>query len=142
MAETEEERKARMLEELKGKNVAYYSVMLTAYISARVDANKAIFAFSSTGIGFLVAIASKLQQLSACAKAVYVGALLAFFAAACSTLFVYVKNAKAIESYIRSEGNEKAKDFELKTWKYVNYVSFSVGLALLLVLAVLEVLLR
>ena len=128
----------RALEELKGKNVAHYSVMLAAYLNARVDANKAIFAFSSTGIGFLIAISSKLQQLGSCAKIVYVGALLAFFVAACSTLFVHIKNVKAIESYIRSE-EENKKDFELKTWNYVNYVSFAAGLALLLVFAVLGI---
>jgi len=138
MAETEEQRKEPVPEELRGKNVAHYSVMLAAYIGARVDANKAIFAFSSTGIGFLVAVSNKLQQLGSCAKIVYVGALLAFFVAACSTLFVYVKNAEAIESYIRNE-EEKKKDFELKTWKYVNYISFALGLALLLVFAVLGV---
>ena len=56
MAETSEEREQRLLRELEGKNVAHYSVMLTAFINARVDANKAIFAFSSTGIGLLIAM--------------------------------------------------------------------------------------
>ena len=129
MAETEEQRQVRMPDELKGKNVAHYSVMLAAYINARIDANKAIFAFSSTGIGLLIAIANKLQQLSTSIKLVYVGALVAFFVAACSTLLVYIHNAKAIESYIRNEGNEKSMDFTLNTWKYVNYVSFALGLA-------------
>ena len=128
MAETQEQQRDRTLEELKGKNVAHYSVMLAAYINARVDANKAIFAFSSTGIGLLIAIANKTQQLGTCVKIIYVGALLAFFVAACSTLLVFIRNAKAIESYIWSEGNEKAMDFKLNTWKYVNYVSFVVGL--------------
>ena len=68
MAETKEQQEQRKLEELKGKNIAHYSVMLTAFINARVDANKAIFAFSSTGIGLLIAMATKLQQLSGCLK--------------------------------------------------------------------------
>ncbi len=138
MTETEEQRRERVLEELKGKNVAHYSVMLAAYINARIDANKAILAFSSAGIGFLIAISSKLQQLGFCAKTVYVGALIAFFFAACSTLVVYAKNANAIESYIRSE-KEKENDFELKKWKYINYILFAAGLALLLVFAVLVI---
>jgi preprotein translocase subunit Sec61beta len=139
MAETEQQRQQRELEELKGKNVAHYSVMLAAYINTRVDANKAIFAFSSAGVGFLIATVNKLQQLSNFVKIVYAGALVAFFVAACSTLFVHVKNAKAIEFYIRSEGKEKAMDYELKTWKYVNYVSFAVGLALSLVLTIAQI---
>jgi len=110
--------------------------MLAAYISARVDANKAIFIFSSTGIGLLIAIATKLQSLGTCIKFLYIGALVAFFVAVCSTLLVHIRNAKAIESYIRNEGNEKAMDFKLKTWKYINYVSFAIGLALSLVFTI------
>jgi len=132
MAETEEQKQQRVLDELKGKNVAHYSVMLAAYINARVDANKAIFAFSSTGIGLLIVIVDKLQQLSICVKIVYIGALVAFFAAVCSTLLVYICNAKSIWSYIRNEGSEKA-EFKLDTWKYINYVLFAIGLALSLV---------
>jgi len=60
MPETEEQRQQRMLDELKGKNVAHYTVMLAVYINVRVDANKAIFVFSSSGIGLLIAIADKL----------------------------------------------------------------------------------
>jgi len=60
MPETEDQRQHRVLDEVKGKNVAHYSVMLAAYINARVDANKAIFVFSSTGIGLLITIANKL----------------------------------------------------------------------------------
>jgi len=73
---------------------------------------------------------------STCVKLVYAGALLAFFVSACSTLLVFISNTKAIESYIRSEGNEKAMDFRLNTWKYVNYVSFAFGLALSLIFTI------
>lgn len=138
MAENEELKIQPLSEELKGKNVAHYSVMLAAYINARVDANKAIFAFSSTGIGLLIAIASKQQQLSVCVKLVYVGALVAFFVAAFSTLLVFVGNAKAIESYIRNEGKEELMDFQLNTWKYINFFFFVVGLALSLVFTIAE----
>ena len=131
MPETPQQEQQRKLDELKGKNVAHYSVMLAAYINALVDANKAIFVFSSTGIGLLIAIVDKPQQLSICVKIVYIGALVAFFAAVCSTLLVYISNSKAIESYIRSEGKEKDMEFKLNTWKYINYISFAIGLALL-----------
>ena len=133
MPETEEQRQQRVLDELKGKNVAHYSVMLAAYINARVDASKAIFVFSSTGIALLIATANKLQSFGTCVKLLYVGALVAFFVAVCSTLLVHIQNAKAIESYIRSEGNGKAMDFKLKTWKYINYFSFAIGLAMALI---------
>jgi len=136
MAETKEQQQQRAIDELKGKNVAHYSVMLAAYINARVDANKAIFVFSSTGIGLLIAIMNKLQQLSIYLKIVYIFALLAFFVAVCSTLLVHIHNAKTIESYIRNEGNEKSLEFKLNTWKYINYISFAIGLLLSLVFTI------
>jgi hypothetical protein len=139
MAETEEQRQQRLLDELKGKNVAHYSVMLAAYINTSVDATKAVFVFSSTGIGLLIAIAAKLQQLSICVKIVYIGALVAFFAAVCSTVLVHIRNTKAIESYIRSEGKEKYMDYKLNTWKYINYFSFAIGLALSLVFTIVGI---
>jgi hypothetical protein len=138
MAETPEQEQQRLLDELKGKNVAHYSVMLAAYINARVDANKAIFVFSSTGIGLLIAIVDKLQQLSICVRIVYIGALVAFFAAVCSTLLVHICNAKAIESYIRNKG-EESMEFKLNTCKYINYISFAIGLALSLVFTVVGI---
>jgi len=139
MPETEDQQQQRLLDELKGKNVAHYSVMLAAYINARVDANKAIFVFSSTGIGLLIAIANKLQLLCTCIKIIYIGALVAFFVAACSTLFVHIRNAKAIESYIRNEGNEDSMNFKLNTWKYVNYISFAIALVLSLVFTIVGI---
>jgi len=132
MAETDQQRDQRLLDELKGRNIAHYSVMLAAYINARIDANRAIFLFSSTAIGLLIAIANKLQSLGISIKLLYVGALAAFFVAVCSTLFVYARHAEAIESYIRGEGKETAMDFKLNTWKHINYVSFAIGLALAL----------
>lgn len=139
MPETEDQQQQRLLDELKGKNVAHYSVMLAAYINARVDANKAIFVFSSTGIGLLIAIANKLQLLCTCIKVIYIGALVAFFVAACSTLFVHIRNAKAIESYIRNEENEESMNFKLNTWKYVNYISFAIALVLSLVFTIVGI---
>ena len=136
MTEPEEQ---RVLDELKGKNVAHYSVMLAAYINARVDANKAIFVFSSTGIGLLIAIANKLQQLSTVVKIMYIAALVAFFVAVCSTLLVHIRNAKAIESYIKNQGDDKSMDFKLNTWKYVNYISFAIGLASSLVFTIVGI---
>jgi Na+/proline symporter len=123
--ETPEEERDRKLRELEGKNISHYSVMLAAYVSARVDANKAIFAFSSAGIGVLVAVwyGNKLKSVSACTQTMYLIALVAFLIAVITTLFVHVANANIIESYI-TQSDEKTKEFKLKSWMYVNYFAF------------------
>ena len=136
MPESDAQHTQRVLEELKGKNIAHYSVMLAAYISARVDANRAIFVFSSSGIGLLIAVAGKLHCLGTCIKVVYIGALVSFFVAVVSTLLVHIRNAESIETHIRNEGIDKSMDFNLSTWKYVNYISFAIGLALSLAFTV------
>ncbi len=136
MSESKDQEQQRRLDELKGKNVAHYSVMLAAVINARIEANKATFTFSSTGIGLLVALQSKLQHACNFTTIAYVGALVAFFISACSTLLVFVSNTSAIKSYIINESEEKTKGFTLKTWKYVNYISFGIGLLLALAFTV------
>lgn len=128
--ETPEEERDRKLRELEGKNISHYSVMLAAYIGARIDANKAIFAFSSAGIGILVAVAEKVRKVSTCTQTMYLISLVAFLAAVISTLFVHVANAKAIESYI-TQDDEKSKEFKLKTWIYFNYIAFAVAVCFL-----------
>src|SRR5262245_5539433 len=100
---------------------------------------KRFLCFSSSGIGLLIAIANKLQQLNTFAKIMYIGALVSFFVAVCSTLFVHSRNAKAIESYIKNQGDDKSMDFKLNTWKYVNYISFAIGLASSLVFTIVGI---
>jgi len=128
--ETPEEERDRKLRELEGKNISHYSVMLAAYIAARTDANKAIFAFSSAGIGVLVAIAEKMQKVSACTQTMYLISLVAFLLAVISTLFVHIANANAVESYI-TQNDEKSKGFKLKSWMYFNYIAFGMAVCFL-----------
>jgi len=52
VAETPQQEQQRKLNELEGKNIAHYSVMLAAYIAARVDANKGVFAFSRLALAY------------------------------------------------------------------------------------------
>lgn len=135
MAESNDQQEQRELEELKGKNIAHYSVMLGALINAQIESNKAIFTFSSAAIGLLVT-QSKTQEACGHTPMLYKLALIAFFVAACSTLFVFVSNANEIESRIRNEGKEKSAAIKLRTWKYINYISFGVGLLLTLAFAI------
>jgi hypothetical protein len=136
MPESEEQRQQRVLKELEGKNVAHYSVMLAAYISAVVDPNKAIFTLSSAGVGLLVALVDRLTNLTSFSKFLYCASLIFFSLTIISTLFVLGSNAKAIEGYIRDDSRVGSK---LKTWKYINYVLFAVSLTLMITLAIVLV---
>ncbi len=51
------ERRSRKLDELKGKNIANYNVLLTTIIQSELDSIRSIIALSSAGIGVLFASA-------------------------------------------------------------------------------------
>lgn len=57
-AETSDERRDRMLRELEGRNVAYYSVLLQTTIASELEAAKQIAGFSSAGIGLIFTVAA------------------------------------------------------------------------------------
>jgi hypothetical protein len=56
--ESEEEERSRKLDELKGKNVAHYSVLLAAYIQTKMEHDKTLVTLSAAGIGLLLTIIS------------------------------------------------------------------------------------
>jgi len=134
--ENTEEGRTRRLKELEGKNISHYSVMLSSYISSRTEANKAIFTFSSAAIGLL--LATYVQSESKCiVNAFYALSMLAFVIAVISTLFIYVSNTKSIEAYIRNK-EENKRDFQLKTWVYINYIAFSFGIVFAAIMAIFK----
>ncbi|MBD3654382.1 hypothetical protein [Kangiella sp.] len=136
--ETSSEKRDRKLKELEGKNIAHYSVMLSSYISTRVDANKAIFTFSLAAIGLLLAAYEKPTSSACYTNIFYSLSMLAFVIAVISTLFIYVANSKAIEAYIRSK-EESKRDFKLQAWMYINYIAFGLGVLFTAVLGILNI---
>ena len=135
-AESESKKRCRELKELEGKNIAHYSVMMSAFISSRIDANKAIFTFSSAAIALLVTLIDKVT--STLSVVLFSSAVLAFTVALISTLFIYVSNTKTIEAYIRSD-REKQRDLELNKWVYVNYIAFAFGVFFVSLFAITKV---
>ena len=139
--EIEEERRNRNLNELEGKNIAYYSTMLSLYINSRLDANKTILTLSTAAIGLLLTYSSPLFQSNCIILFTFVFSIISFAIAALSTLFVFNANTKAIESYIREE-KEAERDLKLKSYKKINYLSFAFGICLTALVAVLKIFIK
>ncbi len=137
--ETDEERKVRLLKELEGKNIAHGSVMLSAYITSRLEVNKAIFTFSSAAIGLLVIVFKNPLSGTGIASGFYILTMILFVAAIVSTLLVYASNANLIESYIKGE-REKKEKYRLKLKKMIdiNYFTFGLGIVSAAILAMLQ----
>ena len=136
--ESPAEERSRKLKELEGKNIAHYSVMLAAYISSRVDANKAIFTFSLAAIGLLLAAYEKPSSSICSINIAFSISMLSFVIAVISTLFIHVSNTSAIEAYIRNE-NESSRNFQLKSWVYINYVAFGLGVVFAAALGIINI---
>ena len=56
MAESDEDMKARKLRELEGKNIAFYSTLLSAWIQTKMERDKTLVTLSAAAIGLLVTI--------------------------------------------------------------------------------------
>jgi len=54
--ENKDEERTRKLEELKGKNVAHYSVLLSAWIHTKMEHDKTLVTVSIGGIGYLISV--------------------------------------------------------------------------------------
>jgi hypothetical protein len=104
--ETPEEERSRKHAELQGKNVAQYSVLLTAWIQTKMEHDKTLVAASLGGIGFLLSVLS-FAGVSAWWEIIFfAGAFVGFITTVLSALTIYKRNAKHLENEIR--GNEKA----------------------------------
>jgi hypothetical protein len=111
VAESEEERQKTMLKELEGKNVAYYSVLLTAWIQTRMERDKTLVTLSAAGIGLLVTILSTSGVKSSLQLAFFVGSFAGFLITIWSCVQIYQRNSLHIEQEIR--GSEQKKDLGL-----------------------------
>lgn len=114
MPESEQEREKRELEELKGKNIAHYQLMLSAWIQSRMERDKAIITLSSWAIGLfvtlMVALYDKVNLRWPFILAV--GSIGAFCFAILISLSIFQKNTKHIEQSLRGETPDKLEKFD------------------------------
>jgi len=133
--ETQEERDKRMLEELKGKNVAHYSVMLAAWMQTKMEYDKTLVTLSFGGIALLVTIINLTGPWSVWSILLFIGAFGGFLLTIGCALVIYERNAAHIESEIRGEH----KDFKLKLLdKFLKY-SFLCGIVCAILAATLSI---
>jgi len=108
--ETKDEQDKRLLEELKGKNVAHYSVMLTAWMQTKMEHDKTLVTLSFGGIALLVTVINLTGLWSLWSIVLFASAFVGFLLTIGCALVIYERNAAHIESQIRGE----IKDFKLE----------------------------
>ncbi len=56
MPELKDDREKRKLRELEGKNIAHFSVMLSAWVQTKMERDKTLVTLSSAAIGLLITL--------------------------------------------------------------------------------------
>jgi hypothetical protein len=108
--ESKDEQDKRFLEELKGKNIAHYSVMLAAWMQTKMEHDKTLVTLSFGGIALLVTVISLTGLWSVWSVLLFAGAFGGFLLTIGCALVIYERNAAHIESELRGAH----KDFKLK----------------------------
>lgn len=121
--ETKDEQDKRVLEELKGKNVAHYSVMLAAWMQTKMEHDKTLVTLSFGGIALLVTVINLTGLRSIWSIVLFAGAFGGFLVTIGCALVIYERNAAHIESEIRGEH----KDFKLDLLDKLLKFSFLFG---------------
>jgi hypothetical protein len=135
MPETEEQREARILKELEGKNVAHYTVMLSTWVHTRMERDKTLVTLSAGAIGLLVTILTTVGVSSYEQIIVVFFSFVGFVTCIVSALIIYQLNAGHIESEIRGESNDAPR---LRRFDKLSLWSFSIGTGALVVFGLLS----
>jgi hypothetical protein len=98
--ENKEER-TRKLEELKGKNVAQYQVLLTAWIHTKMEHDKTLVTISIGGIGYLISVLTLVGIKSFWEIPLFLGGFSGFLITLFAALSIYKKNAQHLENELR-----------------------------------------
>jgi len=99
--ESKEEQDRRFLEELKGKNVAHYSVMLGAFIQTKMEHDKTLVTVSLGGLGYLITTVTYAGISSLWDIALFFGGFGGFLLTVIYALVIYKCNADLIEYELR-----------------------------------------
>jgi hypothetical protein len=126
--ETQEDRDKRFLEELKGKNIAHYSVLLSAWIQTRMERDKTLVTLSLAGVGFLITIVNVVGLNSNLSAVLFAVSFLGFMLTIWSSLEIYERNAKHLERELRgAEATRDQKPLKLEQFDKLSKWAFLIA---------------
>jgi len=135
MAESKDQTQQRESRELEGKNVAHYSVLLSAWIETKMQRDKTLVTLSAAAIGLLVTLLATVGVNSAWEILLFVIAVVCFLVTIGSSLAIYQLNSQHIEKAIR--GSSK-KDPKLKKYDKCSIIAFVFGSVFALLIGILS----
>ncbi|EDZ61234.1 hypothetical protein SMGD1_0324 [Sulfurimonas gotlandica GD1] len=133
MPETEEERKKRVLRELEGKNIAHYSVLLSAWIQTKMERDKTLVTLSSAAIGLLITILTTVGAENYWIILLFIISICSFIITIWSALKIYELNSVHLEDSLRGKNG---KDPKLEKYDKRSIRAFVIGSSFALLIGV------
>lgn len=109
MPETPDEKEKRLLKELEGKNIEYYSVMLSAWVTTKMELDKTLVTLSAAAIGLLVTILTTIGANNIFEIILFTIAICLFLTTIWSALRIYKLNSVHIENALRGSSDTDTK---------------------------------
>ena len=106
MSETEEQAEKRALKELEGKNISHYSVLLSAWISTKMERDKTLVTLSAAAIGLLVTILTTVGVNNIWEIPLFIVAVSSFLITIWSSLVIYQLNSEHLESALKGSSEK------------------------------------
>lgn len=124
MSKSDVDRKERESKELEAKTIAYYSVMLDAWVETRLARDKTLVSLSAGGVGVLVTLLTTKGVSHLWELGLYLGSFGGFLVTLLLALTLYQKNSELIENDLRGTSSEHLK---LKAFDQATIVAFCFG---------------
>lgn len=109
------------------KDVAFYSAVVNAWVTTRMEKDRTLIVLSAGGIGVLVSLLTATGPHDGCCLALYLVATLAFLAAIILALCVLSRNATYLERVVRGDDR---RDHVLRSLDHLVMASFLLGVVL------------
>ena len=123
------------MQELIGKNIAHYTVLLEYFIVSRIEKDKLLITLSSGGIGLLVALLSLSMATIPCFFLLVTLSFISFSVCISSSLFIFHINAEHLTNEIKGITDNKIVN-KMKQHDKISAFSFVIGSLLLFVYVV------
>lgn len=124
MPESSQEAEKRALRELEGKNIAHYSVLLSAWIETKMERDKTLVTLSAAAIGLLVTILTTVGAKHFWEIPLFAFAVISFLVTIWSSLTIYQLNSEHLEEAIRGSS---VKDPRLEKYDKRSVGAFIIG---------------
>lgn len=133
MLESNEESGRRDLRVSEGKEIAYYTIVASAWIETRMERDKTLVTLSAAAIGLLVTLLTTVGARSFLEVALFVCAALAFIVTLTVTLRIFARNSDHLEAIAQGKSGgdptlEKYDKFAVRSFLFGVVIFFLIGL--------------